>query len=141
MRERVLSRRKRLRDEKLMAKHHKIVSAMAKELREEFPDIGEGLDEEDMLRKEERLLVTSANKGETFEDVLWRERLARLVECYSNVQSWELDLLTGVKPQPNKHTREQFRNARLRKRQKALVAVQIEKTCARWLGHNELMSK
>ncbi len=116
---------------------------MVKELKERFPVESADRTDEELLRMEERTMVTSLIKGENFSDVLWRERLARLVQCYSKVQDWELDLLTGVKPQgPNKFMKKLSRqNAKWRRCQKARVAVQLEKTCARWLGHNELLSK
>ena len=40
-------------------------------------------------------LLKRLSPGESVEDNMWRDKLARLVEAYSRLQQWELDVLTS----------------------------------------------
>ena len=45
--------------------------------------------------QEEVDLLRKLSPGETLEENMWRDKLARVVEAYSKLQQWELDVLTS----------------------------------------------
>jgi|LauGreDrversion4_2_1035121.scaffolds.fasta_scaffold1196530_2 hypothetical protein len=45
--------------------------------------------------QEEMDLLRKLSPGESLEVNMWRDKLARLVEAYSRLQQWELDVLTS----------------------------------------------
>jgi hypothetical protein len=99
--------------------------------------------EEALQRQEEADLLRKLSPGETLEENMWRDKLARLVEAYSKLQQWELEVLTSQSQKEahgHRHWWQKRRHGE-KDRRKRFVATELDKMCARFLSHNELLSK